>query len=149
MWENLFLMLLKRWPTFGRNSTANHSKQFCENRHLQRGRVWLFYQALPKKTLHLKDDKCTGSKHSQIRVTGLAAAKTASICHWQIGKWWIPKCFKNAKNLSCRYQDQNKAGWIQRFLKIGLDILSINLKKKTGKLHSSLITVHPIQILED
>ena len=44
-------------------------------------------------------------------------------------------------------ETRTKAGWIQRLLKIGLEILSINLKKKTGKLHSSLITVQPIQIL--
>ena len=29
---------------------------------------------LYQKTLHLKDDKCTGGKHSKIRVTGLADA---------------------------------------------------------------------------
>ena len=32
----------------------------------------LFYKVLPKKALHLKDDKCTGGKHSKIRVAGLA-----------------------------------------------------------------------------
>ena len=31
----------------------------------------LFYQALPQKTLHLKGEKCSGSKHSKIRLTGL------------------------------------------------------------------------------
>ena len=28
----------------------------------------LFFKALPKKTLHLKDENCTGGKHSKIRV---------------------------------------------------------------------------------
>ena len=32
----------------------------------------LFYQSLPKKTLHLKDEKCTGGKHSKIRLTDIA-----------------------------------------------------------------------------
>ena len=27
----------------------------------------LFYQGLPKKTLHMKDEKCSGSKHSKVR----------------------------------------------------------------------------------
>ena len=34
----------------------------------------LFFQALPKKTLHLKGGKCSGGKNSKIRLTGLAAA---------------------------------------------------------------------------
>ena len=34
----------------------------------------LFYQALPKKTLHLKRKKCSGGKNSKIGLTGLAAA---------------------------------------------------------------------------
>ena len=34
----------------------------------------LFYQALPKKTLDLKGEKCSGGKNSKIRLTGLAAA---------------------------------------------------------------------------
>ena len=33
----------------------------------------LFYQCLPNKTLHLKGEKCSGRKHSKIRLTGLAA----------------------------------------------------------------------------
>ena len=52
----------------------------------------LFFKALLKKTLHLKDEKCTGGKHSKIRVTGLADAnmngdkQTTNVCHWQIAK---------------------------------------------------------------
>ena len=33
----------------------------------------LFYQFLPNKTLHLKGEKCSGGKHSKIRLIGLAA----------------------------------------------------------------------------
>ena len=33
----------------------------------------LFYQCLPNKTLHLKAEKCSGGKHSKIRLIGLAA----------------------------------------------------------------------------
>ena len=31
----------------------------------------LLFHALPKKALHTKDEKCTGGKHSKIRLTGL------------------------------------------------------------------------------
>ena len=34
----------------------------------------LFYQCLPKKSYQLKTEKCSGGKHSKIRITGLAAA---------------------------------------------------------------------------
>ena len=33
----------------------------------------LFYQCLPNKTLHLKGEKCSGGKHSKVRLTGLFA----------------------------------------------------------------------------
>ena len=34
----------------------------------------LYFQALPSKSLHLKDEKCIGGKFSKVRLTGLAAA---------------------------------------------------------------------------
>ena len=34
----------------------------------------LFYQCLPDKSCQLKAEKCSGGKHSKIRITGLAAA---------------------------------------------------------------------------
>ena len=37
----------------------------------------LFYQGLPKKTLHMKGEKCSGGKHSKIRLTVMAAAGAA------------------------------------------------------------------------
>ena len=37
----------------------------------------LFYCALPEKSLHLKDERCIGGKHSKLRLTGLAAANAA------------------------------------------------------------------------
>ena len=30
----------------------------------------LFYQGLPKKTLHMKGEKCSGGRHSKVRLTG-------------------------------------------------------------------------------
>ena len=38
----------------------------------------LFFKALPRKTLHLKGENCTGGKPSKIIVTGLAAANMNS-----------------------------------------------------------------------
>ena len=37
----------------------------------------LFYQGLPKKTLHLKGEKCSGGKYSKVRLTGMAAASAS------------------------------------------------------------------------
>ena len=34
----------------------------------------LFYQCLPDKSYQLKTGKCSGGKHSKIRITGLVAA---------------------------------------------------------------------------
>ena len=39
----------------------------------------LFYQALPQKTLDLKKEKCSGGKHSKIRLTGMAAASMTGV----------------------------------------------------------------------
>ena len=33
----------------------------------------LFYQCLPNKTYHFKDQKCSGRKNIKVRLTGLAA----------------------------------------------------------------------------
>ena len=49
---------------------TNYAKTDIYNAH----EFGLFFKALPKKTLHLKDEKCIGGKHSKIRVTRLAAA---------------------------------------------------------------------------
>ena len=35
----------------------------------------LFYRCLPNKALHFKGDKCSGGKHSEVRLTRLAAGK--------------------------------------------------------------------------
>ena len=73
----------------------------------------LFYQALQKKTLHFKNEKCTGGKHSKIRLTGMAAANMAGekLPMFVIGKAAKPRCFKNIKQLPCRYRSQ-KNSWM-------------------------------------
>ena len=77
----------------------------------------LFFKALPKKTLYLKDEKCIGGKHSKIRVTGLAAANMNGdrLPMFLIGKSQQPKCFTNIKKLPCRYRGQKKS-WTDSIL---------------------------------
>ena len=71
----------------------------------------LFYRAQPEKSLHLKDERCVGGKHSKPRLTGLAAANAVGekLPMFVIGKSKSPRCFKNIKHLPCRYRSQNKS----------------------------------------
>ena len=71
----------------------------------------LFYQGLPKKSLHMKGEKYSGSKHSKVRLTGMAAATAdgEKLAIFVIGKSLKPKCFKNFKSLPCRYRLQVKS----------------------------------------
>ena len=77
-----------------------------------------FFKALPKKkTLHLKDEKWTGGKHSKIRVKGLAAASMngEKLPMFVIGKSQKPRCLKNIKKLPCCYWGQKKS-WMDSTL---------------------------------
>ena len=71
----------------------------------------LFYQYLPNKTLHLKGEKCSGGKHSKIRLTGLAAGNAYGerLPMFAIGKANKPRCFKGVRNRPCRYRAQRKS----------------------------------------
>ena len=71
----------------------------------------LFYQCLPNKTLHLKGEKCSGGKHSKIRLTGLAAGNAYGerLPMFVIGKANKPRCFKGVRNLLCCYHVQRKS----------------------------------------
>ena len=71
----------------------------------------LFYQCLPNNTLHLKGEKCSGGKHSKIRLTGLAAGNAYGerLPMFVIGKANKPRCFKGVRNLPCRYRAQRKS----------------------------------------
>ena len=71
----------------------------------------LFYQALPPKSMHFKNERCSGGKFSKVRLTGLAAANATGgkLPMFAIGKSAKPRCFKNVKNLPCRYRSQNKS----------------------------------------
>ena len=71
----------------------------------------LFFQALPSKSLHLKDEKCIGGKFSKVRLTGLAAANAngEKLPMFIFGKSKSPRCFKSLKQLPCRYRGQKKS----------------------------------------
>ena len=77
----------------------------------------LFYQCLPNKTLHLKSEKCSGSKNSKIRITALGAANSVGdkLPMFVIGKSKAPRCFKNVTSLPCRYRSQKKS-WMDSTL---------------------------------
>ena len=81
----------------------------------------LFYQCLTNKSYQLKTEKCSGGKHSKIRITGLAAANAvgSKLPMFVISKAKKPRCFKNIKTLPCRYRAQKKAGWTAFCLKNG------------------------------
>ena len=76
-----------------------------------------FYQALPKKTLHLKSEKCVGGKHSKTRLTGMAAANAVGekLPMFVIGKSARPRCFAGVRNLPCQYRSQKKS-WMDSAL---------------------------------
>lgn len=71
----------------------------------------LFYQCLPNKTFHFKKEKCSGGKHSKVRLTGMAVgnAKGERLPMFAIGKAKNPRCFKGVKSIPCRYRAQAKS----------------------------------------
>lgn len=71
----------------------------------------LFYHCLPNKTFHFKKDKCSGGKHSKVRLTGMVAgnAKGERLPMFVIGKAKNPRCFKGVKSIPCRYRAQPKS----------------------------------------
>ena len=71
----------------------------------------LFYEALPSKSLHFRSKRCSGGKHSKMRLTGMAASNTLGekIPIIVIGKSASPRCSKHVRNLPCKYRSQKKA----------------------------------------
>ena len=57
----------------------------------------IFYQVLPKKTLHMIGEKCSGGKNSKVRLTGRIAASAAGerLPIFVADKSANPTCFKN------------------------------------------------------
>ena len=77
----------------------------------------LFFKALPHKSLHSKSEKCTGGKHSKVRLTGLAAANAEGdkLPMFVIGKSAKPRCFSGVRTLPCRYRSQLKS-WMDSMI---------------------------------
>ena len=77
----------------------------------------LFFKALPHKSLHSKSEKCTGGKHSKVRLTGLAAANAEGdkLPMFVIGKSAKPRCFSGVRTLPCRYRSQSK-NWMDSMI---------------------------------
>ena len=57
---------------------------------------------VPNKTYHFKNEKCTGSKHSKVRLTGMAVANVNGerLPVFVIGKSKTPRCFKRCEKHS-------------------------------------------------
>ena len=73
-----------------------------------------FYQALPDKSSQCCSERCSGGKHSKVRLTGLAAGNATGEKPplFVIGKYTKPHCLSGAKSLPCRYRSRKKAGWM-------------------------------------
>jgi hypothetical protein len=72
----------------------------------------LFYRCLPDKTLHFKNDECSGVKQSKERLTVLLAANMTGSEKRPplvIGKYKKPRCFKNVKSFPTGYEANAKA----------------------------------------
>ena len=69
----------------------------------------LFYEALASKSLHFRGKRCSGGKHSRVRLIGMAASNDLGekIPIFVIGKSAIPSCFKHVRNLPCINRSQN------------------------------------------
>ena len=63
--------------------------------------------------MHYKGERCSGGKHSKVRLTGLAAgnAMGEKLFMSAIGKSAKPWCFSGVKSLPCRYCAQ-KHSWM-------------------------------------
>uniref|UniRef100_A0A224Z9W5 Tick transposon n=1 Tax=Rhipicephalus zambeziensis TaxID=60191 RepID=A0A224Z9W5_9ACAR len=76
----------------------------------------LFYELLPKKTLHMKGQACNGGKHSKKRVTLLLCTNmdgSDKRCPLVIGKSLRPRCFKGSRILPVKYV-ANRKSWMTR-----------------------------------
>ena len=92
---------------------SNYSLENIFNAH----KFGLFLQCLSIGFFQLKSDKCSGGKHSEIRITGLAAANAAGekLPMFVIGKGKNPSCFKNLQTLRCSYRSSEKS-WMDSVL---------------------------------
>ena len=97
----------------------------------------LFYELLPNKTLHYRNEKCTGGKRSKVRISVLLCANksgTDKLKPLVIGKSKNLRCFKNVHSLPVDYTNNQKS-WMTS--QIFLDFLSsFDSKLKRQKVDS-------------
>ena len=95
----------------------------------------LFFQCLPNKTFHFKKDKCSGGKHSKVRLTGMATgnAKGERLPMFVIGKSKNPRCFKGLKEFFVVTELNKRVGCCPSYLKSGLRNSTKILVPKRGQ----------------
>ena len=107
----------------------------------------LFFQCLPNKTFHFKKDKCSGGKHSKVRLTGIAAgnAKGEKLPMFVIGKSKNPRCFKGVKRIPCCYRAQQKRWMSSELFEEWVKELDQNFGSKKRKITLIIdnCTAHP------
>ena len=89
----------------------------CDSRDIYNSDEFgLFYKVLPTKSMHLKDEICSGGKNSKNQLTGFATANMCGekIQMFVIGKSNKPHCFKGIKSTPCLYRAQKKS-WMDEF----------------------------------
>ena len=106
-------------------------------------KLGLFYQYLPNKALHLK--KCSGRKHSRVRLTGLTAGNAYGerLQMFVIGKSVTPRFLKMLKLCFADTVFKIKVGCLESFLKIGYISRIKNLPNLRERLIINNCTAHP------
>ena len=80
----------------------------------------LFYECSTNKSCQLKKEKCSGCKHSKIRITGLAAANAVCNINYLcllLVKQKIQGVLKTLRNFPVDIDHKERTGWIVFYLK--------------------------------
>ena len=101
----------------------------------------LFYQALRSKSMHFKNERCSGGKFSKVRLTGLAAANATGekLPMFVIGNQQNLDVSKTSKICHVAIVLRIRVGWMATFSQNGSGNPTTNLLLKAERLHSSLI----------
>ena len=99
--------LLKRWLHLEEKTLPKILARYQLEDIFNADEFGLFYKALLSKYFHFQGKRCSGGKHSRVRLTGMAVSNTLG--EFVIGKSASPRCFKHVRNLPCSYRSQKKA----------------------------------------
>ena len=80
-------------------------------------KLGLFYQCLPYKSYQLKTEKCSGGKHSKIRITAMPLGINCQ--RLLLVKQKIQGVLKTLRNFPVDIDHKERAGWIVFYLKNG------------------------------